>query len=60
MFLQRLKVKVNNRSSAAEAAEATVAEAVVTAAAAKNAIPNGKSASCRSEESQKPSKAAKK
>jgi hypothetical protein len=60
MFLQRLKVKVNNRSSAAEAAEATVAEAVVTAAAAKNAIPNGKSVSCRSEESQKPSKAAKK
>ena len=38
----------------------TVAAAAVTVAAAKNAIPNGKSALCRSEGSPKPSKAAKK
>jgi hypothetical protein len=65
MFRQQLKVKVkaNNRSNAAveaaEAAAVTVAAVAATDAVAKNVIPNGKSALCRSVGSPRPSKAAK-
>ena len=56
-----MKVRANNRSSAAAAAAVavTVAAVAATAAAVKNVIPNGKSALCRSEGSPKLSKAAK-
>ena len=65
MFRQQLKVKAkaNNRSNAAveaaEAAAVTVAAVAATDAVAKNVIPNGKSASYKSDGSPKPLKAAK-
>jgi hypothetical protein len=53
--------KASNKSNAAAAAAVVVTDVAIVAAdvAAKIAIPNGKSASFKSDESPKPSKAAK-
>jgi hypothetical protein len=53
--------KASNKSNAAAAAAAVVTDVAIVAAdvAAKIAIPNGKSASFKSDGSPKPSKAAK-